>query len=552
MLQEMGRKAGTDHQTELQKAVFSMRRRWVLRWTGRLAMLAALGLAVEAVSRGEEPATAPLPPEAAMVGVNLAGGEFGRVPGVFNRDYAYPGANQFDYCQAKGLSIVRLPFKWERLQPELMGPLDLAELARLDQAVQLAGERGLKILLDAHNYARYREGLIGTPEVPNEAFADFWRKLAAHYAHEPAIAGLGLMNEPHDTGGRWPAAAQAAIDAIRQVDRRHAIFVCGDGWGGAHSWKRVNADLLLRDPAGLLVYEAHQYFDRDHSGTYRQSYDDSGAQPQTGVERLRPFAEWLKEHQVRGFIGEFGVPDDDPRWLVLLDNFLAAMKAEGIGGTYWAAGGWWGKYPLSVEPREGADRPQMEVLSLYAGDRRKPAGAEPSYIAAAAKIARSARPAVERKSFSPGTEKLVCDLGARAESYHYSNEGSAFHSEAVVDGGRPARKIGYTHRGDIAWVGVGLYFGGLDCNGYSAFQLAVRAERPCKLEVKAYHSDQPAYKGVFAVGDTWQELVIPFDSLRSGADRFDPTRTLLKLELQPSTDRQGGNLYLGNLKLAVP
>lgn len=60
------------------------------------------------------------------------------------------------------------------------------------------------------------------------------------------------------------------------------------------------------DPANNLVYEAHQYFDRDHSGSYQQSYDDSDAHPDIGVERLRPFAEWLEEHNVRGFLGEFG------------------------------------------------------------------------------------------------------------------------------------------------------------------------------------------------------------------------------------------------------
>ena len=62
-----------------------------------------------------------------MVGVNLAGGEFGKLPGVANRDYAYPGPRQFDYCQAKGLTVIRLPFKWERVQPKLKDALDEAE-----------------------------------------------------------------------------------------------------------------------------------------------------------------------------------------------------------------------------------------------------------------------------------------------------------------------------------------------------------------------------------------------------------------------------------------
>jgi endoglucanase len=51
------------------------------------------------------------------------------------------------------------------------------------------------------------------------------------------------------------------------------------------------------------------------------------------------------------------VPDDDPRWLAVLDEFLAALQANGVGGTYWAAGPWWGSYRLSVEPRDGRDRP---------------------------------------------------------------------------------------------------------------------------------------------------------------------------------------------------
>jgi hypothetical protein len=111
----------------------------VIPSVGRWAMIAVLLLLGEPVSRGEPAGGASgVPPEAAMIGVNLAGGEFGKLPGVANRDYAYPGPRQFDYCQAKGLTIVRLPLKWERVQPKLKDALDEAELERLDAAVKLA------------------------------------------------------------------------------------------------------------------------------------------------------------------------------------------------------------------------------------------------------------------------------------------------------------------------------------------------------------------------------------------------------------------------------
>jgi len=59
-----------------------------------------------------------------MVGVNLAGGEFGDVPGTYGRDYTYPGEKQFAYLASKGFPVARVPIRWERIQRKLLGPLD--------------------------------------------------------------------------------------------------------------------------------------------------------------------------------------------------------------------------------------------------------------------------------------------------------------------------------------------------------------------------------------------------------------------------------------------
>ena len=51
--------------------------------------------------------------------------------------------------------------------------------------------------------------------------------------------------------------------------------------------------------------------------------------------RIQPFVEWLEAHNAKGFIGEYGVPNNDPRWLTVLDNFLAEMKrkrSEAVAG----------------------------------------------------------------------------------------------------------------------------------------------------------------------------------------------------------------------------
>ena len=68
-----------------------------------------------------------------LLGVNLAGAEFGsNVPGTFGTDYTYPTHAEIDYYASKGMSVIWLPFLWERLQHAKNGALDSVELGRLD------------------------------------------------------------------------------------------------------------------------------------------------------------------------------------------------------------------------------------------------------------------------------------------------------------------------------------------------------------------------------------------------------------------------------------
>ena len=484
---------------------------------------------------GAADAPAAVAPEA-MIGVNLSGAEFGSVPGRFGHDYAYPGAASFDYFRSRGMTTVRLPFRWERVQPKLMAALEGAELQRLDATVAIARERGMRLMLDLHNFGGRDGAALGTAELPNEAFADVWRRLAEHFTNEPAVFAYGLMNEPVQAKDRWPAAAQAAVDAIRSVDRERTISVCGGGFSGAHAWPKCAKGFPLRDPADRIVYEAHQYFDRDHSGTYQQGYDDSGACPTTGVERLQPFVAWLRENRARGFVGEFGVPGDDPRWLETLDRFIAELKAHGIGGAYWAAGERWGKYPLSVEPRDGRDRPQMEVLSRYAGDRVPPKDAKPGYDGADARMRAAGR-------------RMVFSFRARAEAYHYANKETEYASAAVDDGGRDARRISFKHAGQPAYVGVGLYFGSLVCKDRSAFVLSARAEKPTGLDVKIHAADKSSFAARVQVTKDWQEIALPFAQFTGANGAFDPSTSVEKIEFQPGHDPAGNALLLGELML---
>lgn len=306
-------------------------------------------------------------------GVNMAGAEFNpkRLPGRPGTDYLYPTAEELEHFIARGLGTIRLPFRWERLQPRLHGPLDQAELGRIDAVVAEVAGRGGFLLLDPHNYARYKDAVIGSPDLPNEAFADFWRRLAAHYANNRHVL-FGLMNEPHDMPiAIWFRAAQAAIDAIRASGARNLVLVPGASWSGAHSWfsrwdGTTNAEEYekLSDPAGNFAADIHQYFDGNFSGTGK-----SCRSAKIGVEKIAPVTAWLRAHRHRAFLGEFGASADG-QCLEAIDGTLAHLAANDdvwIGWTYWAAGRWMARYAYTVTPGPEGDTPQMRVLLRHTG-----------------------------------------------------------------------------------------------------------------------------------------------------------------------------------------
>jgi len=307
-------------------------------------------------------------------GISLSSAEWGEklpFPGVYGRDYVYPSVASTAYFQARGMNLMRIAFRWERLQPTLNGELDAAELARLRDFVTGATARGLHVLLDPHNYAAYKEVRVGTPEVPVAAFADFWRRLALQFKANPHVL-FGLVNEPHSLATEtWADAAQAAIDAIRATGASNLITLPGNGYTGAWSWfERTwygtpNAEVMgrVRDPLDRMLLEVHQYFDKDGSGTSADCVS-----PAIGAERLRRFTAWLKENKRRALLAELGGGANAVCEQAVTGalQHLEAHPDVWAGWLWWAGGPRWGDYFLSLEPdADGRDKPQMRWLTPF-------------------------------------------------------------------------------------------------------------------------------------------------------------------------------------------
>ena len=326
-----------------------------------------------------------------MRGVNLAGAEFGHDKpsfcaeqvGVHGKDWIYPSEGTIAYFARQGLRLLRVPVRWERLQPRLGAELEPQELARLKRTLDHARAYGCKVVIDLHNYGRYALKVHGAPRVcvidevidgrvpvSRAHLADLWRRVATNFRAHEGLGGYGLMNEPYDMGASdWKAMSQEAVRAIRTVDLTRVICVAGEHWSSSAKWSEVNGPTAwIDDPAGRVVYEAHCYFDADASGRYELSYDEEWSRdpdlPQRPLQRLENFARWCAANKVPGYLGEYGVPRDDARWNELLAVFVARLDELDMDSSVWAAGEWWGDYPLSVQPGHAyvTDAPVLKVL----------------------------------------------------------------------------------------------------------------------------------------------------------------------------------------------
>lgn len=311
-------------------------------------------------------------------GINLAGAEFGAVPGRHGREYLYPTHANLDYYRALGFGLVRLPFRWERLQPALNQAFAREETTLLNECVSYATGRGLHVVLDPHNYAKRRiaadgwstEHLIGSPTVPTAAFEDFWARLAGAFGGDAHVI-FGLMNEPvGPEPSDWLAIVNGTIAAIRRTGARNLVLVPGVNWTGAHSWHASGNAVLagIRDPGGAFAFDVHQYFDADSSGTKPEAVSGS-----IGSERIQGFQAWARRHGFKALLGEFNGGRDATSARALRDILteLEANRDVWIGWAAWAGGPRWPDDDMfNLEPwADGRLREQTAILAAFAEPR---------------------------------------------------------------------------------------------------------------------------------------------------------------------------------------
>ncbi len=297
-------------------------------------------------------------------GLNAAGADFG-TGSRFDSDAS------FAFYASRGTQLVRLPFRWESVQPSRGAALDPAYLDQLASAVASSTSRGMTTVLDVHNYHRYDGAVVGGGVVGRGDVADLWTRLARAFQHDPLVE-FALMNEPHDVPGGTPAVeqiAQEAVTAIRATGATNFIRVSGDEWSSAASFADRHPTWWVQDPLGRSGPEGHYYLDAGNQriGTYPRSIavDEAAAREQGFASladkvqtELGRFVAYCRDQRVRCLLGEIGWPNDTDAsqhpdeaaaWNAVGEVAYRVLDEGGLDVAYWAAGEQWGtSYGLSL------------------------------------------------------------------------------------------------------------------------------------------------------------------------------------------------------------
>ncbi len=198
--------------------------------------------------------------------------------GSYGTNYIYPTEETISYFAGKGMTIIRLPFRWERLQPELgRRSTTTNSSASRTRVVLLIRKHKMAVLLDPHNFGYYEQDAArhaaGDRRAPSP--------ISGHGlpSNSPIRTTLffGLMNEPHDIKATdWLESRQCGDPQHSGGRRRATSFWCrAPHWTGAATWEKdviggPNGTVMLgvKDPRDNYAYEVHQYLDSDSSGTH--------------------------------------------------------------------------------------------------------------------------------------------------------------------------------------------------------------------------------------------------------------------------------------------
>jgi len=222
-----------------------------------------------------------------------------------------------DRMKAMGFNSVRVPIHWKFFSSD-----DPEGFRLMDRLVSWARKDGIYVIIDMHCAPGGQTGtniddsygypwLYSDKEAQAQTIA-VWRRIAKHYANDPAVLGYDLLNEPIP---HFPELQQYNKDleplyrrmvaAVRQVDRNHVVILGGAQWDS-------NFKVFGPPYDKNAMYTFHKYWTA------------------TDVSVIREYLDFRDKYHVPIWLGESGENKDE--WIAA---FTKTLEENHVGWCFW-------------------------------------------------------------------------------------------------------------------------------------------------------------------------------------------------------------------------
>lgn len=222
-------------------------------------------------------------------------------------------------------------------------------LSRLDAALPLLEEAGVRVLVDLHNLSIHWD----LNEENQTRFVATWEGIARRYAGSSVVWGYDLANEPMARDLRpglliWEALAERTAHAIHAIDSGKAIIVeplMGGGPWGFRALYPVDAPGVVYS---VHMYEPHRFTHQriftplESLVSYPGTIDGTlwnAARIASTLEPVRAFGERI---HAPIYVGEFSAVRWSPGGAAYIEDALAYFEAHEWDWAYHALREWTG------------------------------------------------------------------------------------------------------------------------------------------------------------------------------------------------------------------
>ena len=220
--------------------------------------------------------------------------------------------------------------------------IDPKWLERLDWVVREAGEAGLGVILDEHDFDACAKDLPAC----RVKLPAFWRQVAPRYRNAPASVAFELLNEPHGPldAATWNAFYPELLRIVRESNPTRTVVIGPTRWNNfaeLPSLKLPEADRNI-----LVTIHYYEPFRFTHQGA-RWAGDMKNVSGVTWSDADRAkvradfakVAEWSRANRRPVLLGEFGAYDKSGTPLDQRVAYTRAIREEaeaaGLPWAYW-------------------------------------------------------------------------------------------------------------------------------------------------------------------------------------------------------------------------